>query len=154
MPEENIGLLFNIARDGSVAHCDGSIMRVDGSSTGIVGAAHDLQFSEENEVREGVLTLALADGSQREVRIRNTGRGIYMDGAGYADWQGSYHGSEALLTRRWPLDGSVNPKNLGFSITDAFCEFICDGEEGSGILEYGLTRSPSFSYQPSSVVVP
>jgi hypothetical protein len=146
---ECVGFLFNEARDGSVAHCAGGLLRDNGTVVELVGLEHDLAFTDELELLSGRLRLRLADGSTRELEVVNTGRGIYMTGGGYADFHGVPIGTHCIQHERWRLDGSRTPRTLALSMTDALCEVRDGATAGRGIFEYGLSRSAAFRYRPT-----
>lgn len=147
LPGESVGVLYNEDRAGNAAHCDGAVMGEDGTHDRIVGVRHDLTFDDGLELQRGSAVLELASGAVRELTLESTGRGLYMDGAGYGSFHGTDHGGPVVEQERWPLDGSRTPRTLGFPITDAFCAFTCDGVAGSGVTEYALTRSTSYAYR-------
>jgi hypothetical protein len=146
---ESVGFLFNEDRQGNVAHCDGAIMRRDGTIERVTAVRHDVTFGEDFEVREGRLEVDLADGGVRAFSFASTGRGIYMTGGGYAGLHGTDRGREHLAVERWPLDGTRNPRNLDLGISDALCTFDDGVQTGLGIFEYALSRSSSYAYAPT-----
>lgn len=149
MPEYCLGLLFNLARDGEVAHMNGAVMRESGELEPVTVLSHDLDFAADFELRGGRLGLE-AGGRPITVAFESTGRGIYMQGGGYDGRHGIDQGRTFIAAETWPLDGSRNPRNLSLGITDAHCRFEIEGEPGSGIVEYALTRSPQYSYRADS----
>ncbi len=45
------------------------------------------------------------------------------------------------------VTSAVSPRVLDSALTDRLTAFTWDGTHGSGILEFALTRSPSYTYQ-------
>jgi hypothetical protein len=145
---DSIGLLYNEDRQGQPSHCAGAVMRDGGGQEQITDVFHDLSF-DDLELRGGTLWLRLESGELLEVEATNRGRGIYMTGGGYAGFHGTPQGDHCVQSESWELDGSRNPRNLALSMTDALCDFTAaDAYIGSGIFEYGLSRSESFTYRP------
>jgi hypothetical protein len=70
-----------------------------------------------------------------------------MSGGGYGGQHGRPMGRGHLEHDVYPLDGSVSPRVLDSALTDRLTAFTWDGTHGSGILEFALTRSPSYTYQ-------
>ncbi len=111
--------------------------------------AEDVERFDAEAMKAVDESVEFADGSSRQAEFRSTGRGIYMQGGGYDGWHGQDHGASGIEHERWPLDGSRNPRELSLGITDALCDFDVDGELGQGVVEYALTRSPSYRYRPN-----
>jgi hypothetical protein len=148
LPDGCIGFLYNEDRQGRASHFNGANMRPDGSLDRIVSLRHDLRFNEAYELEGGHFELEFSSGDKRFLKVESTGRGILMQGAGYNGWHGVPRGHDHLEFEEWPLDGSRTPRNLEIGITDALCQFDCSGVAGSGITEYALTRSASYTYRP------
>jgi hypothetical protein len=51
----------------------------------------------------------------------------------------------------YPLDGSVNPRTVDTSLTDRLASFDWNGNPGTGIFEFALTRSSSCTCKPKSL---
>jgi hypothetical protein len=51
----------------------------------------------------------------------------------------------------YPLDGTVTPRMLDSALTDRLTAFTWAGVAGSGIFEFALTRSSSYTYRPTLV---
>lgn len=62
---------------------------------------------------------------------------------------GGAAGRDHLELDVYPLDGSVSPRTLDTSLTDRLAAFIWDGRAGLGIFEFALTRSSSYTYEPT-----
>ena len=77
--------------------------------------------------------------------------GGYMAGAGYGGHHGKPLGRDHVETDVYPLDGSVNPRTVDTSLTDRLASFDWNGNPGTGIFEFALTRSSSYAYQPKSL---
>ena len=147
LPGECIGFLYNEDRQGRASHFEGASMREDGALDPIVTLAHALEFNASYEFQGGHFMLGFASGAQRRLDVTSTGRGILMQGAGYNGWHGVARGRDRVEFEEWPLDGSRSPRSLELGITDALCEFHCDGVRGTGISEYALTRSSAYAYR-------
>ena len=124
-------------------------MGEDGTYDRVRSLEHDLRFGDDGELHGGDVAVSLASGATKTLAFESTGRGTYMDGAGYSRFHGIDHGGPVIEHERWPLDGTRSPLTLDFPITDAFCRFRYDGVRGTGVTEYALTRSPSYRYRPT-----
>jgi hypothetical protein len=72
-----------------------------------------------------------------------------MAGAGYGGGHGRRLGRDHVEYDVYPLDGSVSPRTLDSALTDRLAAFRWGGTPGRGIVEFALTRSPAYTYQPS-----
>ena len=151
LPGASIGLLFNCDRHGATTHCDGALMREDGAVDPVTGVRHALDFDDGLEFRSGELELELESGERHRVGVESTGPGIYMAGGGHAGWHGIDHGPGHAEHDRWPLDGTMTPRELPISLAQAVARYSDGRQSGTGVFEYALTRSPSFVYSPTLV---
>ena len=62
---------------------------------------------------------------------------------------GAAKGVDHVEGEVYPLDGSVTQRTLDSSLTDRLATFEWDGVPGSGIFEFALSRSSSYTYRPS-----
>lgn len=148
-PDRAIGFLLVEDRSGGRILLDGAVMHEDGQVDDVTDAVHNFVFDQNNDLRHGTVQLTTEAGRSYRVDATSSVRGGYMAGGGYGGHHGKILGREHEEYDVYPLDGSVNAKTLDSALTDRCCEFHWDGQTGYGILEYALTRSPSYRYQPT-----
>lgn len=146
-PECSVGFLLVETRQQERLLLKGAVMGEDGSLDTIIDVRHALDFSETLDLRSGTVQVRTESG--RTMLIRNDGGigGGYMAGAGYGGHHGRSHGVDHVESDRYTLDGSVNPRTVDSALTDRLCTFDLDGVAGSGIFEFAVTRSKSYSYR-------
>ncbi len=146
-PERSVGLLFVESRTGETILLKGAVMSEGGTVDDIVAISHRLVF-DDLDLRSGVVRLETA-GNQMSIEIDASARGGFMAGAGYGGHHGVRRGVDHIEYDRYRLDGTVTPRTLDTSLTDRLARFTSDGESGSGIVEFALTRSQRYRYHPT-----
>jgi hypothetical protein len=124
-------------------------MHVNGTLDAIVDVKHDLVFDESRDLVQGRVKVITVSGIEYVVDADAGGGGGYMAGAGYGGHHGAQLGADHVEYDVYPLDGSVSPVTLDSALTDRLCTFDLAGEKGSGIFEFALTRSRSYTYEPT-----
>ncbi|MDV6230623.1 DUF7064 domain-containing protein [Rhodococcus cercidiphylli] len=145
----SVGLLLVETRAGERILLEGAVMHEDGTVDTIVDARHALVFTEQRDLIEGDVQVSTASGTTYRISADARVGGGFMAGAGYGGHHGKSRDANTVVSDRYDLDGSVNPMTLDSSLTDRLCTFDLDGQPGSGIFEFALSRSSSFSYRPS-----
>lgn len=145
----SIGFLLVETRDHNRLLLEGAVMREDGKLDTITDIHHDLEFDEFRDLRGGRVKVVTASGVEYVVDTEASARGGHMAGAGYGGHHGAQLGTDHVEFDVYPLDGSVSPSTLDSALTDRLCTFDLNGEKGSGIFEFALTRSKSYTYQPT-----
>ncbi|PYE12354.1 hypothetical protein DFR67_12379 [Williamsia limnetica] len=145
----SIGFLLVETRDHNRLLLEGAVMHVDGRLDPIVDVGHDLEFDESRDLRRGKVKVVTASGVEYVVGADASAGGGHMAGAGYGGHHGAQLGADHVEFDSYPLDGSVNPATLDSALTDRLCTFDLNGHRGSGIFEFALTRSRSYSYLPT-----
>lgn len=150
-PDHCVGVMADFDRAGRPALVDGAVMHTDGRLDPITEVRHDLAFDGELDTTGGRLLVVTRSGQRRLIEV-DTGRfgGGYMAGAGYGGWHGVPRGPEHHETETWE-HGEVTPRGLGSSLVDRLTRFVSRDDrrvQGSGVLEFAHTRSPSFRYAP------
>jgi hypothetical protein len=144
-----VGFLLVESRDGDRLQLEGAVMGVDGLVDPIVDVAHDLVFDDRLDLRSGRVRVTTAGGRVRDLTVDAGGRGGYMAGGGYGGHHGRDRGLDHVERDRYPLDGSVGPRDLDTPLTDRLARFRDGAAEGSGIIEFAHSRSASYRYRPS-----
>ena len=135
VPQDMLTISLGITRDGTEAAAVQSQLR----------QALDAALTEARKaVRPG------------QVDVRTGGFSLfprYASKAGsaptIAGWQGQARGRGHTEHERWPLDGTLTPRALPIGVVNALCAFQGAAGPGSGIVEYALSRSPSYHYTPT-----
>ncbi len=146
----DVHLIFNEARDGSVAYCDGVIVDADGSRR-LRAVGHDLILSDgTRDVEGGTVTFEDETGARSTIAYERLLRG-YVGGVGYGGWAGKDHG-ERLETVE-TLDLSVPIEDTLAAQPMLLFDHICrialdDGPPTVGSLQIGISRSSSYQYRP------
>lgn len=148
-PDRSVGFLLVEGRDGSRLLLEGAVMHTDGTLDEIVEVKHDLVFDDQLDLKSGLVQVTTASGAVLPIETDASGGGGLMAGAGYGGHHGESLGVNHVEGEAWPLDGSVTQRTVDSSLTDRLATFTLDGVDGSGIFEFALTRSSSYSYQPT-----
>jgi hypothetical protein len=148
-PDRSIGFLTAESRGHERLLLEGAVMHESGRLDPVTGVRHDLSFDDGLDLRGGLLEVATRDGDVYRIGADAATRGGYMSGGGYGGQHGRPMGRGHLEHDVYPLDGSVSPRTLDSALTDRLTVFTWDGTSGHGILEFAMTRSSSFAYQPT-----
>jgi hypothetical protein len=148
-PDRCIGFLLVETRQHERMLLEGAVMHTTGELDDIVDVRHDLTFTDTGDLRAGRVEVRTASGAVYQVDADASARGGYMAGAGYGGHHGRQLGRDHIEHDVYPLDGSVSPRTLDSALTDRLAAFTWNGVPGSGIFEFALTRSRSYTYQPT-----
>ncbi|MEI2778303.1 MAG: hypothetical protein V9G19_20510 [Tetrasphaera sp.] len=148
-PDRCVGFLLVESRTGERMLLEGAVMHTDGEVDDIVDVTHDLIFDDGLDLRSGTVLVQTRAGRSYRIHADASARGLYLAGAGYGGHHGKARGRDFREASVWPLDGSVTPRQLDSSLTDRLATFDWEGTAGSGIFEFALSRSNSYTYRPS-----
>lgn len=148
-PDRSIGFLLVETRQHETMLLEGAVMHESGELDSIVNVKHDLEFSDELDLKSGTVEVETENGTNYVVDTDASAGGGYMAGAGYGGHHGEQMGRDHVEYDVYPLDGSVSPRALDSALTDRLAAFDWNGTPGRGIFEFALTRSRSYSYQPT-----
>jgi hypothetical protein len=148
-PDRSVGFLLVESRDGGRLLLEGAVMGTDGTLDEIVDVKHDLVFDDQLDLKSGLVQVTTASGEVCPIETDASAGGGLMAGAGYGGHHGKALGVDHIEGEVWPLDGSVTQRTLDSSLTDRLCSFDWAGTPGSGIFEFALTRSSSYTYRPT-----
>ncbi|WP_028652678.1 DUF7064 domain-containing protein [Nocardioides halotolerans] len=151
-PDRSVGFLLVERRDGSRVVLEGAVMHTEesgGRLDEIVEVRHDLRFSDALDLESGTVAVTTASGTVYPIGCDASAGGGFMAGGGYGGHHGEAKGVDHVEGETYPLDGSVSPRTLDSSLTDRLAVFDWDGTAGSGIFEFALSRSSSYSYEPT-----
>ncbi|MCW2816105.1 MAG: hypothetical protein JWN84_3560 [Nocardioides sp.] len=148
-PDRSVGFLLVEGRDGSRLLLEGAVMHTDGGLDPIVDVRHDLVFDDQLDLRAGLVRVTTASGEVLDIDTDASAGGGLMSGGGYGGHHGTDLGVNHVEGEVWPLDGSITQRTLDSSLTDRLASFRWGGVPGSGIFEFALSRSSSYSYRPS-----
>jgi hypothetical protein len=155
-PDRSVGFLLVEGRDGSRIVLEGAVMHTaesgghleDGLDQ-IVDVRHSLVFDDQLDLRSGTVQVATESGELYRIDTDATAGGGYLAGAGYGGHHGAAKGVDHVEGEIYLLDGSVTQRTLDSSLTDRLASFDWDGTPGSGIFEFALSRSASYTYRPT-----
>jgi hypothetical protein len=149
--DRSVGFLLVETRDHERLLLEGAVMHVDGKLDTIVDVGHDLQFDDQLDLVGGRVTVTTEGGATYEIDADASAGGGYMSGGGYGGHHGKPAGRDHVESDVYPLDGTVSPRTVDTSLTDRLAAFTWDGHPGLGIFEFALTRSRSYTYEPTSL---
>jgi hypothetical protein len=149
--DRSVGFLLVETRDHERLLLEGAVMHVDGKLDTIVDVGHDLQFDDQLDLVSGRVTVTTEGGATYEIDADASAGGGYMSGGGYGGHHGKPAGRDHVESDVYPLDGTVSPRTVDTSLTDRLAAFTWDGHPGLGIFEFALTRSRSYTYEPTSL---
>lgn len=147
-PDRAVGVLLVESRDGTRLLLEGAVMHEDGTLDDVIDAQHALEFNALDLTR-GTLQVTTKSGVDYTLDLDASARGSMMSGAGYGGQHGRACGRDHVEHDVYPLDGSVTQHTLDSPLTDRLTTFDWNGTHGIGILEFALTRSHSYTYQPT-----
>jgi hypothetical protein len=147
-PDRSVGFMLVESRDGGRILLEGAVMHADGALDEIVDVGHDLHF-DDLDLRSGMVVVTAASGTTYRIGTDASAGGGFMAGGGYDGHHGTDLGTDHLESDVYPLDGSVTQRSFSTSLTDRLCTFDWDGVRGSGIFEFAMTRSTSYTYRPT-----
>ena len=147
-PDRSVGFLLAESRQHELVLLEGAVMHESGELDTIIAVRHDLRFDDNLDLQDGTVEVAAKSGAVYRLAA-DAADGGYMAGGGYDGRHGRPLGRDHLEYDVYPLDGTVSPRTLGTALTDRLTAFTWDGEPGYGIFEFALTRSRSYTYQPT-----
>lgn len=148
LPDRSVGFLLVERRDGSRIMLEGAVMHTDGRLDDIVDVRHALVL-DDLDLQGGTVQVTTASGEVMRIETDATAGGGYMAGGGYGGHHGEAKGVDHVEGEVYPLDGTVSQRTLDSSLTDRLAVFDWDGVKGSGIFEFALSRSSSYTYVPT-----
>lgn len=149
LPDRSVAFIMDETRSHEMYLCDGAVLHTDRSTDPIIDVRHDLTFDDGLDFREGRLLVTTESGEQLHIAVDGTSGGGFLSGGGYGGWHGKRHGADYVEHDSFTLDGSVSPRTLDMPLTDRPARFEIDGVTGTGVFEFAVTRSPSYTYRPS-----
>jgi hypothetical protein len=145
-------LIFNEARDGSVAYCDGAIVDADGARR-VTAAGHDLRITPGTpDVEGGTVVVQDESGRQSTISYERLLCG-YVGGVGYGGWAGKDHGGRLETVETLDLSGPVQDTLVQqpLLLFDHICRIrLDDGPATVGSMQIGISRSASYQYRPQA----
>jgi hypothetical protein len=150
-PDRSIGFLLVERRDGGRVLLEGAVMHTEGTLDAIVDVRHGLVVDDQLDLQSGRVRVSTESGRMYDLTADMSARGGYLAGGGYGGHHGQGRGRDHVESDVYPLDGSVTPRTLDSSLTDRLAVFDWNGTRGSGIFEFALSRSTSYSYRPTLV---
>lgn len=148
LPDRSVGFLLVEDRTGGRILLEGAVMHTDGRLDDVVDVRHAFGL-DDIDLRDGTVEVRTESGELMRIGVDARAGGGFMAGGGYGGHHGSAKGRDHVESDVYPLDGSVSQRTLDSSLTDRLCAFDWDGLPGTGILEFALTRSPSYRYLPT-----
>jgi hypothetical protein len=148
-PDRSIGFVLAETRQHERLLLEGAVMPESGELDPIIDVRHDLTFDPGLDLTAGRVEVTTASGAVYLVDADASARGGYMSGGGYGGQHGRPMGRDHIEHDVYPLDGSVSPATLDSALTDRLAAFTWDRTPGSGVFEFALTRSRSYTYRPT-----
>jgi hypothetical protein len=149
----DVHLIFNEARDGSVAYCDGRIVDENGSRR-VTAAGHDLRLTPgTRDVEGGTVVIADEAGRVHTISYDRLLRG-YVGGVGYGGWAGRDHGDHLETVETFDLSVAVESTLAAqpLLLFDHICRIqLDDGRPTVGSMQIGITRSTRYAYRPQAL---
>lgn len=145
-------IIYNEARDGSVAYLDGAV--VDGSGEHrILQVGHELDFVDGTpDVQGGRVTVVDDRGLAHELSYRRVLNG-YVGGVGYGGWAGADHPDGLVQAERQDLNGPAADILAAqpLLLFDHLCTVAYAGSQAACSFQMGITRSRAYTYEPREV---
>ena len=147
-PDRSVGFLLVEDRQGGRLLLEGAVLHEDGATDDVVDVRHALSF-DDLDLTSGKIEVATKSGMRYEIDADASAGGGLMAGAGYGGHHGRPRGRDHVEHEIYPLDGSVNQLTVDSSLTDRLTAYTWNGVSGTGIFEFALTRSRSYTYRPT-----
>lgn len=148
-PDRSVSLLLVEDRQGGRLLLEGAVLHEHGSVDDVIDARHDLQF-DGLDLEGGRVEVVTKSGTTYAIDVDASAGGGFMAGGGYGGHHGRQMGRDHLEHDTYPLDGSVHQRTLDSPLTDRLAAYSWNGVRGTGIFEFALSRSKSYTYRPSS----
>jgi hypothetical protein len=151
--DRDVFLIFNEARDGSVAYCDGAVVDPTGVHR-ILSVGHDLEFVGSTlDVCGGTVSLLDDGGHVHTLEYERVLPG-YVGGVGYGGWAGSDLPDGLEEAERIDLSGATEDILAAQPILlfDHVCRVrLQDSDWTIGSFQMGISRSRQYEYRPRSL---
>ncbi|GAB3688255.1 hypothetical protein [Saccharopolyspora tripterygii] len=147
-PDRSVGFLLVEDRQGGRILLEGAVLHEDGALDDVVDVRHALRF-DALDLTSGKVEVTTKGGIRYEIDADASAGGGLMAGAGYGGHHGRPRGRDHVEHEVYALDGSVNQLTLDSSLTDRLTAYTWNGVPGTGIFEFALTRSSSYTYRPT-----
>jgi hypothetical protein len=151
--DRDVFVIFNEARDGSVAYCDGAVVDAQGTHR-VTTVGHDLTFTPgTRDVTGGVVTVVDDRGERHDIEYERSLPG-YVGGVGYGGWAGADHPDGLIENAVLDLDKPVQEilDQQPILLFDHICRVrVNTGPWTVGSCQIGITRSSSYTYRPRAV---
>lgn len=147
-PDRSVSLLLVEDRQGGRLLLEGAVLHEDGAGDYVVDARHDLRF-DGLDLRGGTVEVVTEHGMTYVIDVDASAGGGLMAGGGYGGHHGRRRGRDHLEHDVYPLDGSVTQRTLDSPLTDRLAVYTWNGVRGTGIFEFALSRSNSYTYRPT-----
>ncbi|MGW6356315.1 hypothetical protein ACWFR5_14185 [Streptomyces sp. NPDC055092] len=148
-PDRSVGFLLVETRGHERLLLEGAVMHENGKLDLIQDVRHDMHFDDSLDLQGGTIEVITHSVEVYTVHADASSGGGYMAGAGYGGHHGRPKGLDHSEYQIYSLDGSVSPRTLDSALTDRPTSFTWNGTPGQGIFEFALTRSRSYTYQPT-----
>ncbi|WP_338597020.1 hypothetical protein [Saccharopolyspora sp. SCSIO 74807] len=147
-PDRSVSLLLVEDRGGGRLLLEGAVLHEHGVLDAVVDVRHDLRF-DGLDLRDGTVEVVTKRGTTYLIDVDATAGGGFMAGGGYGGHHGRRMGRDHLEHDTYPLDGSVHQRTLDSPLTDRLASYRWNGVRGTGIFEFALSRSTSYTYRPT-----
>ncbi|WCB91807.1 hypothetical protein DSM104299_00484 [Baekduia alba] len=139
---------YNESREHEVSFCEGAILYADERDpVRVVDLKHDMDVTPNGlQASETRLRFVLEDGRTIETVARPTLPGLLMSGGGHGGWHGQHRGDLHVESERWE-HGTRDISKEPIGIVDQLARFETDGATGIGVVEFGISRSRSYTYK-------
>jgi hypothetical protein len=146
-PSGTVAFNYNETRSHTVSHADGAFLAPGEPPARIADLEHDLELSDDRtRIHAGRLRLVMDDGRLLKLEVEPDGAAFELAGAGYDGRHGTSPAGRELEVERWDLKDPRWAEELSFRVAGQRFVARLDGEAGEGIVELGVTRSPSYTY--------
>lgn len=142
---------YNEHRNNDIAYLYGAVVPRGGEPREITTLEHDIEFPDGGKVpARYVFRVVDATGDERIITYTPIMTG-FIGGLGYGGWHGKDRGPYYEAVETIDIAGPVEEvlATQPIVVLDQVCRIESDGKTTYGNIQFGITRSSSYTYRPT-----
>lgn len=141
---------YNESREHEVVFCEGAVLFTDDREPiAVTDLRHELTLGDNGlQSTSARLRFVLEDGTDVQLTARPSIPDLRLAGTGHGGWHGQHRGDLHVESDSWRHDSAPDLMEQRFGMVDQLAVFETADAAGIGVLEMGVSRSSSYSYEP------